>query len=165
MFLPIKSHAFITSSPKIRWQTKNISTTTGPMATILGWMVTYLDGLLLIKFHNFDQMAFQDTWGTTTIVSLLQQCLSPPNLAGWWLTLRGSAPKVYATLWSRGFARSRDKLEPLYHHYDSTYDHQTWQDGGLSWGTPTEVTWHFDQGYCKIMSETKAITSSQPKCL
>ena len=53
MFLPIKSHAFITSSPKIRWQTKNISTTTGPMATILGWMITYLDGLLLIKFLNF----------------------------------------------------------------------------------------------------------------
>ena len=68
MFLPIKSHAFITSSPKIRWQTKNISTTTGPMATILGWMITYLDGLLLIKFHNFDQMAFQDTWETKAIV-------------------------------------------------------------------------------------------------
>ena len=35
-----------------------------------------------------------ESWPSTTknIVSPLPQCLWPPNLAGWWLTMRGSHP-------------------------------------------------------------------------
>ena len=37
-------------------------------------------------------------------------------------------------LWSRDFARSRDKIKPLNPHYHSVYGHQTWQDGDLPSG-------------------------------
>ena len=69
---------------------KNISTTCTrvAMADKIGRMVTYLDGFLPIKLDD------------------------PPNLAGCWLTLRGSYPS-YSTLRSRGLSRSRDKLKPL----------------------------------------------------
>ena len=69
---------------------KNISTTCTrvAMANKIGRMVTYLDGFLPIKLDD------------------------PPNLAGCWLTLRGSYPS-YSTLRSRGLSRSRDKLKPL----------------------------------------------------
>ena len=50
---------------------------------------------------------------TTNIISQLPQCLWPPNVAGWWLTIRGSHPKNYVTLWSRGLAKSDGKLKPL----------------------------------------------------
>ena len=47
---PIKSHdSLITWSYDITWTTKNTSTIRVPMATKLGRMVTYLDGLLPIK--------------------------------------------------------------------------------------------------------------------
>ena len=40
------------------------------------------------------------------------------------------------TFWSRGLARSLGKLKPLYLYYQSTYGHQTWQDGNLpSWAS------------------------------
>ena len=43
-----------------------------------------------------------------------------------------------------GFARSCEKLKPLYFHYHSAYGHYTWQDGNLLWRTPTrKVTWPF----------------------
>ena len=51
---------------------------------------------------------YEITWQTKTIISPLPQNLWPPNLTGWWLTLRGSYPWCYSTLWSRGFVRSRD---------------------------------------------------------
>ena len=35
------------------------------------------------------------------------------------------------TLQSRGLARSRDKLKPLYLHYHNAYDHKTWHGGDL----------------------------------
>ena len=35
------------------------------------------------------------------------------------------------TLWSRGLARSHDKLKPLYLYYYSPYGHQTWLDSDL----------------------------------
>ena len=70
------------------------------MATELGRMITYLVGLLPIMSHD------------------------PPNLAGCWLTLRGSYLS-YSTLWSRGLARLREKLKPLYFYYHCAYCHQT----------------------------------------
>ena len=39
---------------------------------------------------------------TTNIISLLPQCLWPPNLAGWWLTMRSSqifCPGLQGQLW------------------------------------------------------------------
>ena len=45
------------------------------------------------------------------------------------------------TLWLRGVARSRDKLNPLHLHYHSLNGHQTWQDGNLPfWDPGHEVT-------------------------
>ena len=40
------------------------------------------------------------------------------------------------TLWSRGLARSHDKLKLLYLHYHSAHDHQTWKNSDLPWGAP-----------------------------
>ena len=48
-------------------------------------------------------------------------------------------------LWSWGFARSHDKVKPLYLQYRSAYGHQIWEVGNLPWGTPTlKVTWSFN---------------------
>ena len=45
---------------------------------------------------------------------------------------------------SHGTLKSRGKLK-TYLQYQSGYGHQTWQDGNLSWWTPThKVTWQFD---------------------
>ena len=43
----------------------------------------------------------------------------PPNLARWWLTLRGSYSQSPTTLRSGFLVRSSNKLKPLYLHYDS----------------------------------------------
>ena len=42
-----------------------------------------------------------------------------------------------AFLESLGLARSRDKRKPLYLHYHSDYNHQTWQVDDLHWGAPS----------------------------
>ena len=48
------------------------------------------------------------------------------------------------TLWSRGPARSCDKLKPLGLLYYSAYDHLTWQGGDLPWGAPIVIiNWSF----------------------
>ena len=61
------------------------------IATKLGVLITYLDGLLPIK--SLDPLivwSCQITWQTKSIISPIPQCLWPPNLAGWYLILRGS---------------------------------------------------------------------------
>ena len=46
--------------------------------------------------------------------------------------------------WVTCSERSHNKLKPLYLHYYSVYDHQTWQDGDLSWRAPTHnIIRHF----------------------
>ena len=70
----------------------HISTTTVSMATKLGRVVTYLEGLFSIKSYK----AFI-TWPrdkTKSIVSLLTEQLWPPNLAGWLVTLTAPTHKV-----------------------------------------------------------------------
>ena len=52
------------------------STTRVPMATKLGRMITYLDGLLPIKSHD------PLITCSCKIISPIPQCLWPPNLAG-----------------------------------------------------------------------------------
>ena len=59
--------------------------------------------------------------------------------------LKGLLPKITQPFGLVVFARSRDKLKPLYLHYYSAYDHQTWQGCDLPSGTPIFiVTWHFN---------------------
>ena len=96
-----------------------IFTTTVPMATKLGCIVTYLDGLLSLKSN--DPLI---TWQTKVIKSLRPQHLWPPNLAGWRVFLMDSCLWSQMTLWSRGHMRSRHKLKHFSLHYHSTYGHQ-----------------------------------------
>ena len=48
------------------------------------------------------------------------------------VTLLGFCYQRHMTLWSRDFARSRDK-QKSYLHCQSANDHQTWQIGNLPW--------------------------------
>ena len=66
----------------------HISPTKFSMATKLGRMVTYLEGLLSIKAHGaLTTWYYKITWQTKTIISLPPQSLWSPNLARWLLTL------------------------------------------------------------------------------
>ena len=87
----------------------------------------------------------------TKNISPLPQSQWPPNLAGWWLTMRGSHPLNHATPWSRGLPKSRDKQKSLYLYHQSAYGHQTWQDGSSPWWPATHkvslpfghvILWH-----------------------
>ena len=56
--------------------------------------------------------------GKTTVfaeilISPLPQCLWPPNVAGWWLTIRDSYRLSHMILWSHGLPRSLDKLKAI----------------------------------------------------
>ena len=117
------------------------------MAIKLGRMVTCHEGLLAIKSHDIliKWSYYKVISQTKIIISSIPQCLWPPNMAGWWVTLSGFHPYSYSTQWQRSLARSRDKLKPLYLHYYSPYSHQTWQGDDISCGVPTqEVTWSFN---------------------
>ena len=66
-----------------------VSTIIVPIATKHGRMVTYL----AIKWHDHLIMWFwKITWQIKTITFALLQCLWPPNIAGWWLSMRNSHP-------------------------------------------------------------------------
>ena len=116
------------------------------MATKPGWMIIYPDGLLQIKSHkSLITWSCKIMWQTKTITPPIPQCLCLPKLVGCWLPLSGSHPISYSTLWWHSFARSHDKLNPLYLHNYSTCYHQSWQDGDLSWGDSIVlVTWSFN---------------------
>ena len=57
------------------------------------------------------------TGQSKTIIFRLPHSFWPPNLGGLWLTLSGSHPENYTTLWSHGLERLRDKLKLLNRHY------------------------------------------------
>ena len=117
------------------------------MTTKLGRMVTYFEGLLTIRsLIPLITWCCKVTWQTKTIISPIPQCLWPPNLLGWWLTLSCSDPQSYSTLWSHDSAKSRDKQKLSYIHYYKAYNHQTWQNGDhLPWGAPIVIaTWPFN---------------------
>ena len=81
------------------------------MANKFGNTVTYLDGLLPIKLHDSSIIWSREiTWQPKIIISLLPQCLCPPNLASWWHAMKGFHRQCYSTLLSIGLAISRDKL-------------------------------------------------------
>ena len=54
------------------------------MAMKLGSIVTYLEGLINIKSHNaLITWSYKVTWQSKIIISLLPECLRPPNLVEW----------------------------------------------------------------------------------
>ena len=68
-----------------------LSTTTMPMATKLGRVVTYHEVLPPIKSCNpLTAWSCKITWQTKTITFPLPQCLWRLNLAGWWLFMKSS---------------------------------------------------------------------------
>ena len=68
-----------------------LSTTTMPMATKLGTVVTYHEVLPPIKSCNpLTAWSCKITWQTKTITFPLPQCLWWLNLAGWWLFMKSS---------------------------------------------------------------------------
>ena len=73
----------------------------------------------------------------------------------------GYYPQCHMNVFSRGLARSLDKLKRLYLHHDSAYDHQTCLGGNLPWGLQTIkscntfITWTF-----KVTWETKTVIST-----
>ena len=80
---------------------------------------------------------------TKNFLFTMPQGLWPPNLAGGLLTVRGSYQQSIMILWSRGFARSRGKLKPLYLNYHNDFYHPF--VGDLPWKTPArEVTSAFN---------------------
>ena len=94
------------------WQ--YIFTTAVPLATEPGRLVTYLEVSLPIKLNDpLMKYSYKITLQTTNIVSPLTQCLMPPNLAGWWLTIKGSHPYCHTILQSYGLVKSLDKLNVL----------------------------------------------------
>ena len=109
------------------------STTTRSMCTKFGRMITYNKGLPPINLCDpFISWSCKIMWQIKTIISPLPQRLWLPKFVRWWLTLSNSHPYSLTTLYSRGLARSRGKLNPLFLHYH--YSHQTCQVG--TWGVP-----------------------------
>ena len=67
------------------------------------------------------------TWQMKNGIFFLGQSLWPPNLAGWWVIMRGTHPYCHMTLWSRSHMRSRDKPKAKYLLFCKFNDLQTWQ--------------------------------------
>ena len=101
-----------------------ISTTTLPMASKPDRMVTNLERLIpIILLYLLLTWSCEIMWQIKNI-SPLPQCLCPPNLTRWWLTLKGFFPYCYSTLWSCGPAKLRDKVKSFYLNYRRVYGHQ-----------------------------------------
>ena len=97
---------------------------------------------------------------SATTKSIMSPLPTFPNLAWWWLTIRGLHPQSYSAFWSRDLARSRDTLELLYLYNHNGYGHQTCHGGVLSWGAFThKATWPM------VKWQTKTIVSPLSKCL
>ena len=74
----------------------------------------------------------------------------------------GSCLQSEMTLWSRDIAIYRDKIKPLYLHYQSALDYQTCQDGNLpSSACVYKITWPFDQVVlnCYISTTTEPMAT------
>ena len=89
---PVKTHnPLITWSCKITWQAKNILLSQCPWLTKLGRVLTHHEGLSLIKSHDpLSTWSWVIMWQNKPIISPTMQCLSTPNLVGWWLTVKGT---------------------------------------------------------------------------
>ena len=91
-----------------------------PMGTKLDRVVTYHEGIPPIKSRDpLITWSCEITRQTKTITN------STTRLAV------GSYQKRHMNVLSRGLAKLRDKLKPLYVHYQSAFGHQTWQNCNL----------------------------------
>ena len=87
------------------------------MATKLGKMMSYLYGVLPIMLVNpLVMWSYEITWQTENIISPLPRRISPPNLAGVWLTISGPTHKV---TWLFNQVVLRDHVKK-YNHYICT---------------------------------------------
>ena len=121
------------------------------MTTKLGMVVTYLRRLVPIKSYNsWVTCSYRITW--QTILSAVSMAIKLDSMA------------TYLTLWSSGFARSYDKLKPLYLHYHNAHGHQTWQGGGLPWGLPQLYITLWLYGLSRSYGKLKPL-SPLPECL
>ena len=107
--------------------------------TKLGRMVTYLNGLLLLKSHNaFITWSCEITWQTETIMSPIPQCVWKPNLVTTCLQWLLLTIKSYNTLftWSRTVTwKTKTIASP-----------RNLGDGELLREAPAhKVPWHFNQ--------------------
>ena len=85
------------------------------MATKRGKVMTY-EGLQLIKLLDLSIMLFcVVTWHIKYFISPLALDQWSPNVARWWLTVKGFHPKIHIILYTCFHERSRDKL--TYLHY------------------------------------------------
>ena len=72
------------------------------MSTKPGRTVNYRKGLLPIQSHDpLITWSSKIMWQTKTNIFPLSQCLWPPNLTGWWHTMRCSEPLHHMILPSR----------------------------------------------------------------
>ena len=116
--LPITSYdPLITWSSKITWHTQTISTTTVLIATKLGRMVINLEELLPIMLLDpLFTWSCDIAWQTKAIISPLSRCLSPKNLAGVGLNMRGG-PLIKlnddTNTWSWEFMWQTKNISPL----------------------------------------------------
>ena len=113
------------------------------MATKLGKMVTYIDGLTPINLH---QPLITWSWGITCkLKSLYLYCHRAYDHRTWqagYLPLGVSTHNVIPPL---SLARSRNKLKPLYLHYHNIYGHKTRQCDELLWLPFThKVKWPYN---------------------
>ena len=104
------------------------------------WKICVFDEVYFLYcnccYNNWNSLFFSQP---TTIVkeinsfnTSMSQCLWLPNLARWWVSLTGSYPYSYSTLWSCGLARLHCKSKPLWFC-------------NMKWWVPTDkITWSFD---------------------
>ena len=133
-----------------------ISTTRLSLATKRGRMVTCLNELLTIKSHDPFIIRFcQITWQNKPLISPLPQCLQPPNMVAWWLTLRSSQLKSHNTNEKHHISTSRvpmtTKLGRMVTCVEGLLPMKS-HDPLIMWSG-------------KITRQTKTIRSSLPQCL
>ena len=79
-------------------------------------------------------------WKIKNIIPSFLNCIWSPNMAGWWLSLRGAHPWSYMSL-----LKSHDKIDMLYLHFHQTNYLQTCQAGHIPWGASTQkARWSFN---------------------
>ena len=106
------------------------------MATKFGWVVTYFKGA---PTHKVKWPVIQ-LFLREQVTNIKQKSLYLDNhnaynhQLGRVMTHNKHLLQSHTILWSRGLARSRDKLNTLQLHLNWTNRHQTWQGGDLSWG-------------------------------
>ena len=94
----------------------------GAFGTKRDKMVIYIDGPVPINLHDLSiTWLCEIIWKPKTI-SLLPQCLWPPNLASWWLAIKVFHPWCYSHLWWQTKIISAQYC-----------GHKTRHDGDLPW--------------------------------